>query len=78
MSELLFNACASGDLRKVQELFVNQLFSKDDVNSKDCWDNTSLYYTLQNGFNEIANLLIKNGADANIPIGKSIQRGIWH
>ncbi len=63
--DLFFNACATGQLEDARKLLKPSLFSKGaDVNAKRN-DYPLLMIVVQNGFKDIAELLIANGADVN-------------
>ena len=70
-----FNACRNGDLLEVQELL-----KEVDINSRHFSENTLLHVAAENGYTEIMEHLIKNGAKINVenkfgesPIHMSVQ-----
>lgn len=70
----LFNLCKKGDLNKVKNLIE---IEDVDLNLRDKWDSTPLYYACLCGHIELVQYLLSNGArcDANTFDGERCQYG---
>ncbi|EDV27386.1 uncharacterized protein TRIADDRAFT_20762 [Trichoplax adhaerens] len=60
--EALFRSCRTGDISKIQYLFE---YCDIEVNLRDAWDATPLYYACLCGHKEIVQILLANGAKCN-------------
>uniref|UniRef100_A0A6C0B378 Uncharacterized protein n=1 Tax=viral metagenome TaxID=1070528 RepID=A0A6C0B378_9ZZZZ len=61
-----FEACSEGNLIETRTLLEEDIDHLIDINRQDDEGNTALNFASHNGFTEIANLLIENGADLNM------------
>lgn len=60
MSEVdLFQSCRRGDLDRVRNLVEN---GEAELNLRDCWDSTPLYYACLCGHEALVDYLLQNGA----------------
>ena len=55
------NACWDGNMKQVQDFITRGI----DVNVKDKFKRTALYYAAARGHVEVTKVLIQNGADVN-------------
>mgnify|MGYP000903571971 FL=1 len=62
LNKQLINALNIGDIENVRHLIGNGA----DVNTKDDDEWTPLHYVSMLGYKDIAEILIRNGADVNI------------
>lgn len=74
---LLGKAAAEGDREKVQEL----LRDGADVNARDYWGFTALYWAVENRHPEMVELLLQKGADKYVQCNKgltALDRALYH
>lgn len=65
-TDAFFEACSEGMLIEAKRLLEEDVDHLIDINRQDDEGNTALNFASHNGFAEIANLLIENGADLNM------------
>ena len=59
--------CKSGELEDIQ-ILLNELKTKDtEINIQDANQKTGLHHAVENNYDSVVDLLLKNKADVNIP-----------